>query len=94
MLSFKANKEQARELRSLGYWISESAYLRERCGGDDTVEAKRVSDTIHFIFDRLDALGVPFWVQNAVVNFAENWRRYQDEYISDHLRRERNIYGV
>jgi len=31
--------------------------------------------------DRCDALGVPYWAQNAALAWAENWRATKAEYF-------------
>lgn len=53
---------------------TDRAWSRER-GKLDEYEDRRTGDTIRAIFDALDRLGVPYWVQNAVCCWAEDWRR-------------------
>ena len=74
-LYFKATKEQRNALEGLAYRIADSAYMRERFGNDEP-ELKKNEKTISGLFDLLDRLGVPFWVQNSVICFSENWRKY------------------
>lgn len=76
---------QRAELESLAYWISDRAWSRER-GKLDEYEDRRTDTTIRAIFDRLDRLGVPYWVQNAVICWAENWRRTMREDLRDAMR--------
>lgn len=75
MLEFKANEKQKGELDALAYWIADKKYIRERFG-DNEPELQTCHKTIMLIFDVLDELKVPFWVQNSVICFAEDWRRY------------------
>lgn len=81
MLKFKVNHEQKNALEGLAYWIADSAHMRERYG-DNEPELQICADTLeNSIFPRLDALQVPFWVQNAVIAYAQDWRRYTDCYF-------------
>lgn len=89
-LSFTCNRQQRNALEGLAYHIADNAYIKERYG-DQEPELKGVHETICSLFDELDKLQVPFWVQNSVVAFAENWRRYKDTYMDAYLKRERNI---
>ena len=73
MKHFTATRDQSNELEALRYWIAEKAYTQEREPAD-AVELHRIGETIRGIFDKLDRLGVPFWVQNSVLCWAEDWR--------------------
>lgn len=86
-LEFYATKEQGRELSGLAYWIADINYLRERYGNSDP-EIETADKTILLCFDRLDALGVPFWVQNAVIVWAGNWRNYIQYYLADEMKKK------
>ena len=90
VLKFEASKEQKHALEGLAYWIADNAYIIERYGADDP-ERENVKKTISMIFDDLDALRVPFWVQNTVICFSENWRKYKETYLSSFLK-TKNIY--
>lgn len=89
MLKYKLSKTQYNELSGLAYWIADAAYIREKYGNSDP-ELSHVNDTINCVFDSLDRLKVPFWVQNDVICFAENWRRYKTIYLDDYLK-TRNV---
>ena len=88
VLEFTASAEQRQWLESLAYWIADKEYIIERWGIDEP-EIKRCHDTIHFIFDKCDELKIPFWVQNNVICFAENWRRYKSEYLNIAMKKHR-----
>lgn len=79
-LTFTATPAQASALDGLAYWIAASRKTRERFP-DDLPELERCRRIVCGLFDRLDALGVPFWVQNAVAAFADDWRRYVGVYM-------------
>lgn len=85
MKTFAATREQRDELEGLAYWIADRAWSRER-GKLDEYEERRTGDTIRAIFDALDRLGVPYWVQNAVCRWAEDWRRTMKEDFRDAMR--------
>lgn len=89
-LSFTCTRQQRNALEGLAYHIADSAYIKERYGANEP-ELKGVHETISSLFNELDKLHVPFWVQNSVIAFAENWRRYKDTYMDAYLKRERNI---
>ena len=89
-LYFKATKEQRNALEGLAYRIADSAYMRERFG-DDEPELKKNEKTISGLFDLLDRLGVPFWVQNSVICFSENWRKYAQLGIFEPMKKKNII---
>lgn len=82
---YTANPAQRAELESLAYWIADRAWSRER-GKLDEHEDHRTDTTIRAIFDALDRLGVPYWVQNAVICWAGDWRRTMCENLRDAMR--------
>ena len=84
MLKFTATHEQTKELEGLAYWIADTNYMIERYGNDEPELAKN-RKTIDLVFDNLDRLGVPFWVQNTVIAFSEDWRRYKRVYMKEYL---------
>lgn len=76
-MEFHASEKAAGELSSLIYWRANLAYTRERYP-DCAEEITRCKKNIEYDFSALDRLGVPFWVQNAALCWAENWRNYVD----------------
>ena len=90
-LYFKVqNNEQKNALEGLAYHVADVNYIIERYSANDP-EYQKAHQNVLLTFEKLDALGVPFWVQNSVVCFAENWRRYKSEYIENWLLKNRNI---
>lgn len=73
MLSFELNNKQFHELQGLKFWLVEKSWLQER-EPDNTADIHRAHETICFILQKLDRLGVPFWVQNVVLKLQDNWR--------------------
>lgn len=82
---YTATPAQRAELESLAYWIADRGWSRER-GKLDEYEIRRTGTTIRAIFDQLDRLGVPYWVQNAVIYWAGDWRRTMREDLRDAMR--------
>lgn len=69
-------------LCGLAYRIADNAYMIERYGRENcSVELAENKKTIGGLFADLDALRVPFWVQNTVICWAEDWRRYKTDCI-------------
>ena len=90
-LYFKAqNREQRNALEALAYHVADVNYIIERFG-DKEPEYIKAHKNVLLTFETLDRLGVPFWVQNSVVCFAENWRNYKEFYLCDWLLKNRNI---
>ena len=90
-LYFKAeNKQQVNALEALAYHVADVNYILERFGSDEP-EYQSAHKNVLLTFETLDRLCVPFWVQNSVVCFAENWRRYKENYTCDWLLKNKNI---
>lgn len=90
-LYFKVeNMGQVYALQGLAYHVADVNYIKEKYGENDP-EYKKADSNVLYQFEVLDRLGVPFWVQNSVVCFAENWRRYKAEYLENWLLKNRNI---
>lgn len=90
-LYFKVeNLEQRNAIESLAYWVADVNYINERYGYNDP-EFVKADKNVHWCFETLDRLKVPFWVQNSVICFAENWRQYKTCYMDQWLLENRNI---
>lgn len=74
MLTYELNNRQFSELQGLKFWLVEKAWLQER-EPENVGEIHRAHNTICFIFEMLDHEGVPFWVQNAVLELQDDWRK-------------------
>ena len=93
MLAYTLTRDQFSALEGLAYWIADLHYMREKWG-DDEPEVQRARDTVEkCCFPSLDRLAVPFWVQNSVICWAENWRNTKKEYLKQVLERK-NILVV
>ena len=68
------SRDARAELDGLAAWQADLSYMIERDGGE-TPETRRTRDNIEFTLRQLDALGVPFWLQNAALAFGRDWRR-------------------
>lgn len=92
MSKFTATPRQWAELEGLAYWIADNAYCIEKLPREEyeREEYNRHDASIRASFDALDRQGVPYWVQNAVIMWAQDWRREASEYMDTALAR-RNI---
>lgn len=90
MLEFHATRDQCAELEGLAHWHAELCYCYERFP-DDGGAIQQARRTISLLFDVLDAHGVPFWVQNNVLTWSEEWRNLKREDIGTAMRRK-NIF--
>lgn len=61
------------EIESLSYWMIQNSFNSELKSRDE-IETARIHKTMDEIFNQLDRLRVPFWVQNAVLSYGRNWR--------------------
>lgn len=75
-ITVRIGQKEIKELEYLARWTADLYYIRERFGADDpAAEVSRGS--IKLAFELLDKLGVPYWLQNSAMYFAEDWRRYR-----------------
>ena len=92
MVRFECTQEIYNALQGLAYRIADNQYMIEKYGREDcSIELGQNHKTIISLFDKLDALHVPFWVQNAVMSWAEDWRRYKSGYVVDALEKYKNL---
>lgn len=91
MLEFYATPKQSAALRGLAYARADAEYRRERF--PELNEGERAHDAKNIVYhlETLDALGVPHWVQNSVLVWAETWRNYAREDTA-HAMRPKHIY--
>lgn len=89
MLQYELTREQYSELAGLAFHRASDARNSER---DDLNAGEREQDAenVKQHFHVLDALGVPYWVQNVVLLWSENWRRYERSYLREYLK-QKNI---
>lgn len=87
MSSYTLTAKQYNELAGLAFHRANSAYNDER-GELNEGEREHDAENIKQHFPALDALGVPYWVQNIVLVWAENWRRYERGYLREYLKQK------
>ncbi len=94
MLQFEYNQEQKNALEGLAYRIADNAYMIERYGREEAApELQQNHKTIIGLFADLDKMNVPFWVQNTVIGWAENWRDYKTQYFNEAMQKK-NILPI
>ena len=92
---FKYNREQYNALAGLAYRIADNTYMKERYERDEiTHEIKSNRKTITMLFDELDKMCVPYWVQNTVICFAEDWRRYKRDGMKEYLKNKNIMEAI
>lgn len=91
MLDFTLNRQQYSELAGLAYHHSDLFYRLEHCPNLPEGERIRDRQNVEQHFNALDALGVPFWVQNVVLLWSENWRNYAAGHMQEFLK-TKNIF--
>ena len=91
MYKFTCTQEIYNTLSGLAYRIADNQYMIERYGTEGSaIERAQNNLTILDLFDDLDKKSVPFWVQNTVICWAENWRRYKENYVISAFDRYKN----
>lgn len=69
-----------RTLEALAYWNAEEAHQREY-DYTNTAELKRISDTIHALFDECREKGIASILVNQALYFGSDWRNYMNNYL-------------
>lgn len=83
MKQYKYNRDVYSALEGIAFRQADTSYMLERYGADGAaVELEENRKTVSGLFDYLDALAVPFWVQNAALAFGRDWRRYKSGSLS------------
>jgi hypothetical protein len=86
MLKYELSQVQFDELLSLKFWLVEKAWLRER-EPNNIADITKAHRTILFVFEKLDRLQVPFWVQNCVLNLQDDWRKLSAANLAIYLQK-------
>lgn len=84
MTKYTLTAKQYAELAGLAYHQAAYRYSLEMRGTDERItdaELEIDRKNIEQHFPILDALKVPFWVQNIALLWAENWRNYSNGYL-------------
>ena len=89
-LTFNINQKQYDILLGLRHWMACKAKYKERWPEDYEKERDKIHKTIVFLFDDADRLGIPYWVQNIVCGFQDDWRHTLNTYLYQDLEK----YGV
>lgn len=84
MLKATINHAQFNALDALSWWKANDSYIRERFGNNDP-ELQKIHASIMSLFDELDALRVPMWLQNVALSFGNDWRLQKARYLSSWL---------
>ena len=94
-LEYCLTEQQRHALSGLAYWIADEKYFKERNSPEELPtyrgELEKIRKTISCCFSECDALKIPFWVQNTVIGYASDWRRYKSTGMDQYLEK-RNIF--
>lgn len=89
-MTFAINQKQYDILLGLRHWFAVSAKMRERYPDEYETEREKIHKTICMTFDEADKSAIPFWVQNIVCGYQDNWRHCLDTYLYQDLEK-RNV---
>ena len=94
-LHFDITQKQYNILSGLRFNMANKAYLLERYPDEYETESKKIHLTICDLFDEADNEKIPFWVQNIVCAFQDDWRHTKQTYLYQDLeKRGVNCYAV
>lgn len=85
MLHFDITQKQYDILLGLRYHMANNAYLKERYPEEYETEHNKIHKTICGLFDEADRERIPFWVQNTVCAFQDDWRHTKQTYLYQDL---------
>lgn len=70
-MRYHINRNQYRALEGLAHWCYQAA----RCSAEHDADGERQArETLATFPDALDRLGIPWWMQNAVSAWAQDFR--------------------
>lgn len=85
MLKTTINDRQLIVLKGIAYRIADIHFLKERYGDDAKHEIEVSRKTLTSLFAEADKENIPFFVQNTVLCFFENWRNYLNTDVVTYL---------
>ena len=85
MTEYNITQKQYDTLLGLRHWLANKAYMIERYPADYEKERERIHKTIVCCFNEADQLHIPFWVQNIICGYQDNWRHTLDTYLYQDL---------
>ena len=65
--------------------MANKAYMIDRYPADYEKESDNIHKTITSLFYEADALMIPFWVQNIVCGYQDDWRHTKETYLFQDL---------
>lgn len=84
-MEYTINQKQYNILSGLRYWMSVKAKMKERYPADYEKEKENIHLTIVSLFEDADRNKIPFWVQNIVCYYQDEWRHTLDHYLYQDL---------
>ena len=83
--NFTISQKQYDILLGLRHFMALKAKLKERYPAEYKTESEKIHKTICFLFSDADKSGIPFWVQNIVCYYQDEWRHTLDHYLYQDL---------
>ena len=87
MKEYTINQAQYNTLSGLRHWMAVKAKMIERYPDVYETDADNIHKTITFLFKEADQQLIPFWVQNIVCYYQDDWRHTLDHYLYQDLER-------
>jgi 20S proteasome alpha/beta subunit len=89
-MTYTINQKQYDVLLGLRHWMAIKAKMIERYPEEYKRESDGIHKTICGLFEEADQNKIPFWVQNIVCGYQDNWRHAAETYLYQDLER-RNV---
>jgi hypothetical protein len=89
-MTFSVSQKQYDILLGLRHWMAVKAKMIERYPEEYNRESESIHKTICGLFDEADHEKIPFWVQNIVCGFQDDWRHSINTYLFQDLEK-RNV---
>lgn len=89
-MTYSVTQRQYNILLGLRHWMAVKAKMIERYPEEYNRESENIHKTICSIFDEADHEKIPFWVQNIVCGYQDDWRHSIDTYLYQDLEK-RNV---
>ena len=84
-MEFSVNQKQYDILSGLRHFMAVKAKMIERYPEDYKNEADKIHKSICLLFDEADKNKIPFWVQNIVCYYQDDWRHTKRTYLYQDL---------
>ena len=84
-MNYAIDQKQYDILLGLRHFMANKAYMIERYPADYELEKENIHKTIVSLFDEADQHNIPFWVQNIICGYQDDWRHTCNTYLYQDL---------